>query len=133
MERREFFRKFFERMLWVFSGVLLSYPVFTFLSFKRASTRHVVFKKGKGIQDIVFKDRVFLVPAEGKLLALSARCTHLGCTVTYDPLSSEFRCPCHGSRFDRSGKRVAGPARKSLQELPMKREKNGDVVVTITL
>jgi len=133
MERREFFSKLFERILYVFSGVLLSYPVFSFLSFKKASTRKVVFKDGKGIQDVVFKDRVFLVRAHGSLHALSARCTHLGCTLNYDPLSRQFRCPCHGSRFDRSGKRIAGPARKHLQQLPMKMEKNGDVMVTVTL
>ena len=133
MERREFFKKLIEKILYVFSGVLLSYPVFSFLSFKKVSTRHVVFSNGKKIRDIVFKDRVFLVPVDGKLQALSARCTHLGCTVNYDPLARQFRCPCHGSRFDRSGKRIAGPATKHLQELTMKMKANGDVVVTVTL
>jgi cytochrome b6-f complex iron-sulfur subunit len=132
MERRTFFKRLLENILLAFSALLLSYPVFAFLSFRKISRRQVVFKESEGIQDIECKDGVFLVPAEGKLLALSARCTHLGCTLNYDPVSGQFRCPCHGSRFDRTGRRIAGPARKPLRELPMQRKPNGDVEVTVT-
>jgi cytochrome b6-f complex iron-sulfur subunit len=132
MERRTFFTRFLENILFTSSALLFSYPVFAFLSFRKISRRQVVFKKGEGTQDIEFKEGVFLVPAGGKLLALSARCTHLGCTVNYDQLAGQFRCPCHGSRFDRSGRRIAGPARKPLQELPIKKKSNGDVEVTVT-
>jgi cytochrome b6-f complex iron-sulfur subunit len=132
MERRTFFKRFLETILFTFSALLLSYPVFAFLSFRKVSRRQVLFKQGEGIQDIEWKDGVFLVAVEGKLTALSARCTHLGCTLNYDSISGQFRCPCHGSRFDRTGRRIAGPARKPLRELPMQRKPNGDVEVTVT-
>ncbi len=47
--------------------------------------------------------------AEGQLLAFSAVCTHLACTVTYDAASGTLYCPCHNGRFDMSGRVVAGP------------------------
>ena len=49
--------------------------------------------------------------------ALSLVCTHLGCTVTVteDVLS----CPCHGSRFDRQGKVLKGPANDPLVRLEL--------------
>ncbi len=40
--------------------------------------------------------------------ALSLVCTHLGCTVTVT--EDDLACPCHGSRFDRQGKVLKGPA-----------------------
>jgi cytochrome b6-f complex iron-sulfur subunit len=133
MERRTFFKRLLENILFALSALGFSYPVFAFLSFRKISHRQVLFKEGTGIQDIVYNDGVFLVPADGKVLALSARCTHLGCTLNYDPVSGQFRCPCHGSRFDRTGRRIAGPARNPLRELPIKKKPDGDVEVTVTL
>lgn len=53
---------------------------------------------------------------EGRAVsALDLACTHLGCMVTANP--GGFACACHGSRFDRSGERVSGPASASLRRL----------------
>jgi Rieske Fe-S protein len=52
--------------------------------------------------------------AEGELRAFSARCTHLNCTVQYDPSAKEIICACHGGQFDLNGKNVAGPPPKPL-------------------
>ena len=52
--------------------------------------------------------------AEGELRAFSARCTHLNCTVQYDPAAKEIVCACHGGQFDLNGKNVAGPPPKPL-------------------
>lgn len=67
---------------------------------------------------------------EGKIFhAISAVCTHLGCTVRAEALSQpetvtvegqplrmthRFQCPCHGSRYGGDGSNVAGPAPKPL-------------------
>lgn len=44
-----------------------------------------------------------------KLIALSPRCTHLGCTVNWNTNAdheNEFFCPCHGGRFEKDGTNV---------------------------
>ena len=51
----------------------------------------------------------------GTIVALSAICTHQGCTVLAD--GGELVCPCHGSVFDLSGANVSGPARRPLSEV----------------
>lgn len=44
--------------------------------------------------------------------AISLKCTHKGVKLNYE--DSEFKCPAHGSIFDREGKVVKGPAKQSL-------------------
>lgn len=51
---------------------------------------------------------------EGNLHTFSAKCTHLGCTVTWNPLEKSFDCPCHGSRFYNNGKVINAPANSAL-------------------
>lgn len=50
--------------------------------------------------------------------AISTICTHLGCVVK--PGAEGFECPCHGSRFDRTGDGVKGPAPRALAWLQVK-------------
>jgi thiosulfate dehydrogenase (quinone) large subunit len=58
--------------------------------------------------------------AKGRYAAHSAVCTHAGCTVNYDPGSSEFICPCHGGTFNaRTGAVVAGPPPSPLAAIPV--------------
>jgi menaquinol-cytochrome c reductase iron-sulfur subunit len=66
-------------------------------------------------------DQRLFVFREGKTFhAVSAVCTHLGCTVRAEALSSpgglthQFLCPCHGSKYSGDGTNVAGPAPKPL-------------------
>jgi cytochrome b6-f complex iron-sulfur subunit len=47
--------------------------------------------------------------------AIEAICTHEGCTVTGAD-GDQYVCPCHGSRYDRSGHVVHGPATASLRQ-----------------
>jgi glycine/D-amino acid oxidase-like deaminating enzyme/nitrite reductase/ring-hydroxylating ferredoxin subunit len=52
--------------------------------------------------------------AHGTLHEYSAVCPHLGCIVQWNPTEMTFDCPCHGSRFDKRGCVINGPANKSL-------------------
>jgi cytochrome b6-f complex iron-sulfur subunit len=57
--------------------------------------------------------------------ALSAVCTHAGCTVGYTTNQPPIFCPCHGSEFAISGQVVAGPARSPLRTWPATVDANG--------
>ena len=46
--------------------------------------------------------------------AFSSTCTHNGCQVPVPNASGVIVCPCHGSRFDATGKVTKGPAKKDL-------------------
>jgi cytochrome b6-f complex iron-sulfur subunit len=48
-------------------------------------------------------------------VALSAGCTHQACEIT-GYAGQTFVCPCHGSRFDTSGRVVNGPASSPLRQ-----------------
>merc|ERR1719160_1108593 len=57
-----------------------------------------------------------VVKSDGQLVkyGINAVCTHLGCVVPYNSVDKQFQCPCHGSRYDPTGKVVRGPAPLSL-------------------
>lgn len=52
---------------------------------------------------------------QGKIHAVKPTCTHLGCTLTWNNLSKTWDCPCHGSRFDYTGKSLEPPSIKNLE------------------
>jgi glycine/D-amino acid oxidase-like deaminating enzyme/nitrite reductase/ring-hydroxylating ferredoxin subunit len=52
---------------------------------------------------------------DGKLHAVSLRCTHLGCLLRFNSAERSWDCPCHGSRFDVDGEVLEGPATRALE------------------
>jgi cytochrome b6-f complex iron-sulfur subunit len=53
--------------------------------------------------------------ADDSWVAFSAVCTHLGCTVQFEPQMNRIHCACHGGVYDtHTGKNVSGPPPKPL-------------------
>ena len=75
--------------------------------------------------------KVYLFHAPEGFYAISGVCTHLGCTTNWDPDSRGFRCPCHGSRFDRAGSVIKGPAPKPLKWVEVSLGLDGRLVVDV--
>jgi len=70
------------------------------------------------------KTRVFIVVSAEGPRVLSATCSHLGCLVNYSKEKREFVCPCHGGRYDLTGKNIAGPPPSPLSRLPIRIQDN---------
>jgi cytochrome b6-f complex iron-sulfur subunit len=66
--------------------------------------------------------------AEG-FYSLAATCTHLGCLTAWKPELGIIACPCHGSKFNRQGTKVDGPAPKPLPWLKVWLSDEGDLLV----
>jgi cytochrome b6-f complex iron-sulfur subunit len=61
------------------------------------------------------RGRFYLARLEdGGFLALSRKCTHLGCTLPWVEKENKFICPCHASTFDIAGKVISAPAPRAL-------------------
>lgn len=84
-----------------------------------------------GATDFMDAAKVFVMRDAKGLRALSATCTHLGCTVRENPDKDGFTCPCHGSRFDREGRVIGGPAPESLAFHALELDKRGRLVVDL--
>jgi len=61
---------------------------------------------------------------DGGFLAVSRKCTHLGCTVPWKDKEKRFACPCHGSAFDIRGEVISPPAPRALDIYPVAIENN---------
>jgi menaquinol-cytochrome c reductase iron-sulfur subunit len=49
-----------------------------------------------------------------RIIAVSSRCTHVGCPVRWTEAAERFICPCHGSVFNVRGEVTGGPAVRPL-------------------
>jgi len=75
--------------------------------------------------------RFYLVRLDdGGFLALSLRCTHLGCSITWEQDKNRFICPCHASAFEINGNVQNPPAPSALDYFPIIIQ-NGKVMVDI--
>ena len=114
-------RRFLEAVGWGGLGALVLAAIPVLIRFLKPAGR----RAGRGIVDVggladyrlpavttrwVARYGLWIVNRDGRLFALEARCTHLGCTPRWQPGGGEFRCPCHGSRFTPEGETLNGPA-----------------------
>lgn len=64
----------------------------------------------------------------GKIIALSPICTHLGCTVDWNTDKehpNQFFCPCHLGLYEKDGKNVPGTPPPRPLDLYLIKEKGG--------
>jgi len=73
--------------------------------------------------------RLFVIRKGNDFHVISAICTHLGCTVQWNPGGRQFDCPCHGSKFRANGVEFAGPAPRPLPWFPLSLSGDGFLVV----
>ena len=95
------------------------------------------------------EDKRLFVFRQGKTFyAISASCTHLGCTVKMQKLNQpkkvivrgrefdeqhEFHCPCHGSKYYGDGTNYAGPAPRPLDYFKLEvSPDDGQLIVDMT-
>jgi cytochrome b6-f complex iron-sulfur subunit len=104
----------------LFPNVLYEPPIKFKVGFPRDFTDGIHFLEDQGI---------FLIKDGDRFSSVSAKCTHLGCTVKLNQFrheqlvkvggkevtaSYEFLCPCHGSKFRQNGIPYSGPAPSPL-------------------
>ena len=58
---------------------------------------------------------LLLLTAEGEYHAVSAVCTHLGCTVQYRTDMREIWCACHNGTYSLEGRNISGPPPRPLE------------------
>ena len=69
---------------------------------------------GKGLVYVRRRNPAVDDPTEPEFLALTSRCSHVGCPVNYVEAAQSFVCPCHGGVYDFRGQRTAGPPVRGL-------------------
>ncbi len=73
----------------------------------------------------------FVGRSEDELIVLSPVCTHMGCNVAFNDKSSSFECPCHGGKYDMSGRVVDGPPPEPLRRFQT-RLRDGNLEIQVT-
>ncbi len=125
-------RSFLKKAWWglgALAGLEVIWAFTSFLSPKhKTEARKISSMKNVGNLDNIAKGSVtpfrsgqfYLVRLDdGGLLALSLKCTHLACSVSWDADKKEFICPCHASQFDMTGNVINPPAPRALDYYPV--------------
>ncbi len=131
--RRALTRRAFLKISLGASGVLGLYGVARFLSRQEPSSAPQQVIAGfpgeypLGAVTPIPEARAVLIHDEGGFYALTASCTHLGCTLGTE--ASPLECPCHGSRFNEQGLVIHGPASHPLTALRLSWTSDGRILV----
>ncbi|MCL2660046.1 MAG: Rieske (2Fe-2S) protein [Acidobacteriaceae bacterium] len=113
----------------VFYAGLLGYPIYRYLNssnetaMAEAAVKEVTLKDANKLAPgsaLMFKfgaaPAVLIHHANGEWVSLTAVCTHLGCTVQYEPGADRIHCGCHGGVYNAyTGANVSGPPPKPLK------------------
>ena len=75
---------------------------------------------------------VWVYKNEGRLVAMSNICTHLGCIPNWLPAERKFKCPCHGSGYYPNGINFEGPAPRPLERYKISLNTSGKIIIDKT-
>jgi len=138
MKRRDFVNGFLGTSL-VGAIITLAYPVIRFLIpprqaeavVKRAAVAKTSELPPNTSRVVKFGSQPAMLVATpgGDILAFAATCTHLACTVIYEPDTESLFCPCHNGRFDLAGNVLAGPPPGPLETFQVELA-GGDIVIS---
>ena len=67
----------------------------------------VIYQKEDGSDIMIYKD-------SNREYKVYQHCPHLGCNLIFNDVEKTWDCPCHGSRFDISGKCISGPSNQDI-------------------
>jgi len=118
------------------TGALTSYGLLRFLGYQSSPPTPTQFtlksprEYARGSVTAVPEARAYIGRDDNGLFAISAVCTHLGCTVNQS--DDGYACPCHGSKFNAGGYVLTGPARLPLDRLELTLSPEGRVVLDTT-
>ena len=62
-----------------------------------------------------------------QVLAITSRCAHVGCPVSFKDAADVFVCPCHGGVYDFRGRRIGGPPPRPLDRFYTRIRPDGEV------
>ena len=132
LSRREFL-KLANNSLLGLSGVLTLGGLIRFLSYEMDPAPPSEYDLGPagdyppGSRTLLMHIPAVLVHSENGYLAFSLVCTHLGCTV--EQKDGEYKCPCHGSKYDGQGHVTLGPSNTSLKKLRVEINETGNIIL----
>lgn len=105
-------------------GASILYPLFSFLKPPKQNEVEVssvlacklseIEKETHKIIRFGNKPVILIRTAEDKLVAFSAVCTHLDCTVQYKKEMGTIWCACHNGKYDLTGRNISGPPPRPL-------------------
>lgn len=73
--------------------------------------------------------RSWITNTEQGVVALYNVCVHLGCLYGWQPVTNRFECPCHGSKYEKDGSYIEGPAPRSLDRFVIRfMDESGTVI-----
>lgn len=130
-DRRQIIKNGFS---WLTAAVVTSlcYPILRFLGFSRPrKPRFVRIHKAMPASGFLVERDFVLFESKVKTWAVSRKCTHLGCRLNFSEQQNQFICPCHESRFNPTGKRIAGPARRDLPVYLVSKETENQLPVYV--
>jgi len=111
-----------------------------FLSPKVVRERSQVFNAGAlenfkpGSVTLIAENRTYVVrEKEGGIYAISAVCTHLGCLTRWNENTGVIACPCHGTKFAKTGNVIEGPSSKTLPRFSISLNENNEIIVDRTI